>query len=116
MRTGRFRPARSRIPHAGASPAVARGRADPRVGEWPPRNAFRNASRFWNTVDQLSPTSKHAKGQGLAHRGLVIGALPPDIVVVTAQAAIAGAGPGAAWLPVAPDDHVAAFSVRSVAP
>src|SRR5256885_16715462 len=22
------------------------------------RNAFRNASRFWNTVDQLSPTSK----------------------------------------------------------
>jgi len=45
-----------------------------------------------------------------------MGALSPDIVVVAAEAAIAGAGPGAAWLPVTPDDYIAAFSVRSAAP
>src|SRR6476646_3927584 len=37
-----------------------------------------------------------------------MGAGTPDLVVVAAEGRIAGAGPGTAWLPVVPDDHVAA--------
>src|SRR5262249_23291920 len=48
------------------------------------------------------------QGERLEHRGLVVGAGTPHLVVVTAGRGIAGAGPGAAGLPVVPDDDVAA--------
>src|SRR6266542_753934 len=54
------------------------------------------------------PDLEHAQGERLEHRRLVVGAGTPDLVVVPAEGGIAGAGPGAAWLPVVPDDHVAA--------
>ena len=34
--------------------------------------------------------------------------VPQNLVVVAAEGGIASAGPAAAWLPVVPDDHVAA--------
>ena len=73
-----------------------------------PRNAFRNASRFPNTIAQLSPTWNTPRVSASNMRGLVVGAGAPDLVVVAAEGGVAGAGPGAAWLPVVPDDHVAA--------
>src|SRR5690242_733313 len=54
------------------------------------------------------PDLEHSEGERLEHRGLVVGAGTPDFVVVAAEGGIAGAGPGAAWLAVVPDDHVAA--------
>src|SRR6185437_8332435 len=54
------------------------------------------------------PDLEHAQGERLEHRGLVVGAGTPDLVVVAAQSCIARACPAAAWLPVVPDDHVAA--------
>ena len=59
------------------------------------------------------PDLEHAQGERLEHRGLVVGAGTPDLVVVAAEGGIAGAGPGAAWLPVVPDDHVAAHPTSS---
>ena len=45
-----------------------------------------------------------------------LGASTPDLVVVAAERGIAGAGPGAAWLPVAPDDYVATHLSTSSGP
>src|SRR5207244_1837027 len=53
------------------------------------------------------PDFEHAQGERLEHRGLVVGAGTPDFVVIAADGGIAVACPGAAWLPVAPDDHIA---------
>src|SRR6266568_7177688 len=39
------------------------------------------------------PDLKHPQGERLKHRGLVVGAGTPDIVVVAAEGGIAGAGP-----------------------
>src|SRR4029077_1357497 len=54
------------------------------------------------------PYLEYAQGERLEHRGLVVSAGTPDLVVVAAEGGIAGAGPAAAWLPVVPDDHGAA--------
>ena len=40
--------------------------------------------------------------------------VPQNLVVVAAEGGIAGAGPSAAWLPVMPDDHVAAHGASGV--
>src|SRR5207244_3290179 len=57
------------------------------------------------------PDLEHAQGERLEHRGLVVGACTPDLVVVAAARGIAGADPGAAGLAVVPDDHIAAHPV-----
>src|SRR5207244_11542943 len=54
------------------------------------------------------PHLEHTQGERLEHRGLVVGAGTPDLVVIPAERGIAGTGPGAAGLPAEPDDHVAA--------
>src|SRR5207253_6678909 len=51
------------------------------------------------------PDLEHAQGERLEHRGLLVGAGTPDLVVIPGEGRIAGAGPRAAWLPVVPDDH-----------
>jgi hypothetical protein len=56
---------------------------------------------------------EHAEGERLEQRGLVVGAGTPDLVVVSGEGGIAGAGPEAAWLPVLTDDHVAAHPAAS---
>src|SRR6201989_1202719 len=51
---------------------------------------------------------EHAQRQRLEQPGLVERARAPDLVVVARERGIRRARPGAAWLPVGPDDHVAA--------
>src|SRR5690348_6616595 len=63
----------------------------PTLATWKPRNAARSASRSPNTTDQLSPP-RTPQGQRLEHRGLVVGAGTPDLVVVAAQGGVAGVG------------------------
>src|SRR6266849_5788109 len=63
------------------------------------------------------PDLEHAQSERLEHRRLVIGAGTPDLIVVTAERGVAGAGPGAAWLAVVSDDHVAAHpSIQRLTP
>jgi len=56
------------------------------------------------------PPLEHVQGERLEQRGLVVRAVTPDLVVVAAEGGIALACPGAAWLPVVSDDHVAAHA------
>src|SRR6266540_6163118 len=80
------------------------------LGTSKPRNAFRNVSRFPEHGRPAQPDLEHAEGERLEQRGLVVGPGTPDLVVVPAEAGISDAGPDAPWLPVIPDDHVAAHT------
>src|SRR6266852_5625132 len=62
------------------------------------------------------PDLEHAQCERLEHRGLVVGARAPGLVVVADEGGIAGAGPGAAWLSVQPDDHIAAHPTACAQP
>jgi hypothetical protein len=60
------------------------------------------------------PDLEHAHGERLEHGGLVVGAGTLHLVVVADGGGIAVADPGAARLPVVPDDHVAAHPAPAV--
>ena len=53
------------------------------------------------------PDLEHSQGERLEHRRLVVCAGAPDLVVIAAERGVARAGPGAPWLAVVPDNHVA---------
>ena len=67
------------------------------------------------TIPRSSTCTGSTRWRSTRHRGLVVGAGTPDLVVVAAERGIARAGPAAAGLAVVPDDHVAAhLSSRGV--
>src|SRR5258705_2070064 len=94
--------AASRISRSTSRPVIAATLA----GSKPPKGLPERVP-FPEHDRPAQPDLEHTKGECFEHRGLVVAADTPDIVVVAREGCVAGAGPDAAWLSVVADDHVA---------